>query len=342
MDNPQPLILIIGGSNTGRSPMAVALLQRLLSQHELDWRVESAGVTSHDDDYPEAEACSAMFNLNLDITDHQARALTADMVQEATLLLAIDSGMFYVLRNLYPAATEKVTTLSELAGKQRNIPDPFRMHVSTWITYAKEIESLLRDGLPRLIELVNTPTPTHTSEEKQETAEPEPDTNAVQLIVSPNIQGEAPPTANILPSPSSSIAHNNPLPAAPPTHDDYTATPPIEKPSPHASDSARIRQEHVDRCMRLLTVLRDMPEVITWDNAREQLQRELHFISVLAFDSNDLILSYTHLMHALLRMIPTTPQAKHIQTLLAHTTHMQVPITQDILADLSSSLTQWA
>lgn len=341
MDNP--LILIIGGSNTGRSPMAVALLQRLLAQHELDWRVESAGVTSHDDDYPEAEACSAMFNLNLDITDHQARALTADIVQDATLLLAIDSGIFYVLRNLYPTATEKVTTLGELAGTQRNIPDPFRMHVSTWITYAKEIEVLLRDGLPRLIEHVNTHTPTHMSNEEPDWIESERAPDQASPTVSPDVQEEDTPAASTLPSPASLIAENDPLPAAPHIHDDYAASPPPgEKPSSQTADIAHIRQEHIDRCMRLLTVLRDMPDVITWDNAREQLQRELQFISVLAFDSSDLIFSYTHLMHALLRLLPTMPEQKHIQALLTYTTHMQAPITQDILADLSSSLTQWA
>lgn len=147
-----PLILIVGAADTGRAPMAAALLRRLLVQRGLGWRVESAGILGHDGDPAEAEARSAMTALGLDLSMHQARSLLDALVEAATLLVVVDSGTARVVRMRYPDAP--VATLGELAGRQRDIPDPFRMQIGAWLSYANEIERLLKEGLERLMALV--------------------------------------------------------------------------------------------------------------------------------------------------------------------------------------------
>ncbi len=158
----QPRILIIGGADTGRAPMAAALLRRLLEGAGLPWLVESAGVTGHDDDPAEPEARNAMVAAGLDIQEHRARSLTDEMAAAAALLIAVDRGIAHVLRLRFAHLARRLVTLSELAGRQRDIPDPFRMQIGAWIGYAREIETMLQTGLDRLIALV------------QETASPEP------------------------------------------------------------------------------------------------------------------------------------------------------------------------
>jgi protein-tyrosine-phosphatase len=152
MSTEQTLILIIGAADTGRAPMATALLRRLLRRRGIGWAVASAGVVGHDEELAEVEARDAIALLNLDISQHQARSLTAEMADAARVLLAIDSGVARVLQGRYPQAT--IISLGALAGRQRDIPDPFRMQVGAWMSYAREIESLLDAGLNRLIAIV--------------------------------------------------------------------------------------------------------------------------------------------------------------------------------------------
>jgi protein-tyrosine-phosphatase len=150
----QTLILIIGAADTGRAPMTAALLRRMLVQEGHDWAVESAGVVGHDDDPAEPEARNAMVALGLDISFHRARSLTAELVTAASLLLAVDRGTARVLYARYPTLPIPITSLGEIAGTSRDIPDPFRMQVGAWISYAREIEAMLRRGLGRVVELV--------------------------------------------------------------------------------------------------------------------------------------------------------------------------------------------
>jgi protein-tyrosine phosphatase len=163
-------ILLIGGADTSRAPMAAALLRRLLDQRGHHWSVGSAGVLGHDGDPAEIEARETMTHMGLSIDDHQARSLTDDLVASAALLLAIDSGTALVLRARFPAATARTHTLGALAGRQRDIPDPFRMQFGAWITYARELAALLEAALPRIAELMpaeNQGTHTAISETNQ-------------------------------------------------------------------------------------------------------------------------------------------------------------------------------
>ncbi len=144
-------ILIVGGADTGRAPMAVALLRQLLAEHAPTCCVASAGVTGHDDDPPEVEARDAMAAFGMDIAAHRARSISAELVQSATLLIAIDRGIAHVLRHYYPTARDKILTLSELAGTERDIPDPFRMQVGAWMAYARAMQQMLTDALPHLL-----------------------------------------------------------------------------------------------------------------------------------------------------------------------------------------------
>jgi protein-tyrosine-phosphatase len=151
---PEPLILIIGAADTGRAPMTVALLGRLLSRERYRWRVASAGVVGHDGDPAEPEARYAMAARNLDLSAHRARALDDALVGEAAVLLAVERGIARVLQERYPQASARIAVLGELAGTRRDIPDPFRMQTGAWISYAQEIENLLKAALPALSALL--------------------------------------------------------------------------------------------------------------------------------------------------------------------------------------------
>lgn len=147
-------ILLVGAADTGRAPMAAALLARLAEQRGYRWAVESAGVLGHDGAAAEVEARDTMLHMGLDIGEHQARSLDDDIARRADLIVAIDSGTALVVRARFPAAAPRTFGLGELAGRARDVPDPFRMQIGAWMTYARELERLLEAALPHMVELL--------------------------------------------------------------------------------------------------------------------------------------------------------------------------------------------
>src|SRR4051812_35553821 len=148
------IILLGGAADTGRAPMAAALLRRLLKARSDDWAVESCGVLGHDGAVAEVEARDTMVHMGLDIGDHQARSLDDELAARAALIITIDRGTALVIRARFPAAAARTYSLGELAGRARDIPDPFRMQIGAWMTYAREIEGMLEAALPRIVELM--------------------------------------------------------------------------------------------------------------------------------------------------------------------------------------------
>lgn len=143
---PETVIVVVGAADTGRAPLTAAMLRRRIPAA----RVESAGVLGHDGDPATGEAIATAEQLGLDITAHSARTLSAALAAEAALLVAVDSGTARVVRARFPAAAARTNTLGELAGRARDIPDPFKMQLGAWLTYAREIDQLLAAALPRI------------------------------------------------------------------------------------------------------------------------------------------------------------------------------------------------
>lgn len=151
--SPTPVILIIGAADTGRAPIAVALLRRLAQERGYTWHIASAGVVGHDDDPLQPAARDALAVMGLSIDDHVARSLTDDLAHTAHLLIAVDSGIARVLRSRYPQAT--IYSLGELAGRSRDIPDPAGMQIGAWLHYSREMEQLLKAGFERMTTILS-------------------------------------------------------------------------------------------------------------------------------------------------------------------------------------------
>lgn len=85
-------ILVVCYGNICRSPIAEALLKRKLLAAGLqhDFMVRSAGVRA-EPGYPAARGTITVATTHgLDLSQHRARRLTADMAREADILIALD------------------------------------------------------------------------------------------------------------------------------------------------------------------------------------------------------------------------------------------------------------
>jgi protein-tyrosine-phosphatase len=344
--NHSAYILIVGGSDTGREPVTAALLRRRLARTGLDWRVTSAGVTGHDDEPADPEARNAMLAFELDISEHRARSVTAGLIEAAAVLIAIDSGIARVLSAYYPQTVGHIYTIGQLAGVQRDIPDPFRMQMGVWVHYAQEIDQLLAAGMPRLVDLLREynggELTIQSQSESQNPTEPPP---------------TEPPRAMEPAAPDTPDAPDTPVlaePAAPDTPDAPDTPVLAELAAPDTLDAPAVldelaatagpassRQAQIERCERLLDVLEHMPDLIAWPQARSRLADEIRAAGTIQLAPEDLAQSYSALLLALLDMRATPPGASQCATLRAALQRLHQPIDQHALTELSATLPTW-
>jgi len=292
------IILLGGAADTGRAPMAAALLRRLLDARSDDWAVESCGVLGHDGAVAEVEARDTMVHMGLDIAEHRARSLDDDLAARAALIITIDRGTALVIRARFPAAAARTYSLGELAGRARDIPDPFRMQIGAWMTYAREIESMLQAALPRIVELMPTTdpsTPLRAGDRRPTTNDQRPTTDENRA---PNPQ---PPVSSLQP------------------------------PAPERADAA-------GRIAQLLQIAAQMPGVIDWSAARARIEADLIPIAAAPRDAGDLIAAYAGLLRAALALLPAPPSAGQLAALQRAANRLAQPIGQAELNELSGQI----
>ena len=137
------MILVVGGADTGRAPMAATMLRKHLTQIE----VESAGVLGHDDDTWQAEARLALQHLGYIPAEHSARSVTRELLARTQLVVCIDRGVARALELQYGI---DVQSLPNLAQTPREVMDPFRMTLDAWLIYGRELEQQVKAALPQI------------------------------------------------------------------------------------------------------------------------------------------------------------------------------------------------
>ncbi len=154
-EKPGRTILLVCTGNLCRSPMAAALLRRLLSEDESrrNWRVFSAGLWAADGESASMGAIAAMAERGIDITDHVSRRLTRPMVEEADLILGMTGAHVEAMRAAFPEARERIHLLAEMAGERHDVADPYGLSPATYRATATELERLIRKGYERIVAL---------------------------------------------------------------------------------------------------------------------------------------------------------------------------------------------
>lgn len=113
-------VLFVCTGNTCRSPMAEGIAKRLLAElkrvpvdqlESAGVRVRSAGVMSNGGSLASAEAVEAMKQVGIDISAHQSRALTEDLIQDADAVYTLTEGHRQAVMMLSPSAAEKTHRL---------------------------------------------------------------------------------------------------------------------------------------------------------------------------------------------------------------------------------------
>ncbi len=137
--------------------MAVGFTKELLKTQgrEEEYEVTSAGTWTVEDHPPAPLAVEVMAERGVDISSHRSHRLTQKDLEDADLVVVMTQGHKEVLTLEFPKERGKIYLLSELAGENYDIEDPYRTEsLELYQQCADQIEGLLREGYPRLIELL--------------------------------------------------------------------------------------------------------------------------------------------------------------------------------------------
>lgn len=148
-------ILFVCTANRYRSVIAEACFKDELSRQKQgdDWVILSAGTWTTNGMAPMKEAVRLAREFGLDIQSHRSTLITGDMLNEADLVLVMESGQKEALQVEFPAYRQKILLLSEAArGMSYDIPDP--MSGAADFDVVPEICELIRTGFDRISTLV--------------------------------------------------------------------------------------------------------------------------------------------------------------------------------------------
>jgi protein-tyrosine phosphatase len=142
-------ILVLCTGNICRSPMAEALLRRMLPR----MRVSSAGIRALVGQAADPNAVALMREQGYDISAHQATQLDIQSIDAADLVLVMERTQLQMVQMTYPHSRGKVFCLADSAGL--DVPDPYRRGPAAFRTAFSIIEAGAAQWTDRVVRLAS-------------------------------------------------------------------------------------------------------------------------------------------------------------------------------------------
>jgi tRNA threonylcarbamoyl adenosine modification protein (Sua5/YciO/YrdC/YwlC family) len=149
---PAPLLLFVCTGNTCRSPMAEVLMRACMGS-PARWRVRSAGTLATAGQPASRLAQQAVAEFGLDLAQHRSRPVTADMIEEARLVVAMGQGHVDHVAARCPRASEKLVLLRRFARQtdSLDVADP----VGGSLALYRHCRDAINACLPKLAGFLN-------------------------------------------------------------------------------------------------------------------------------------------------------------------------------------------
>lgn len=120
------------------------------------WTVGSAGTWVRQERGASRNSVLVLKQRGIDIEDHVAQGVTAEMIDEADLVLCMEAGHAEALRvEFREEAAGKVYMLSQMVGRRHDVADPYGQDLAQYERMADEVEGLLDAALPRIKQLAS-------------------------------------------------------------------------------------------------------------------------------------------------------------------------------------------
>ncbi|NJP05100.1 MAG: hypothetical protein HC837_05460, partial [Chloroflexaceae bacterium] len=169
------------------------------------------------------------------------------------------------------------------------------------------------------------------------TAPHPPNATAYTAATSPDLSATSPHTP--APAPPQSASPATAPTAYPP--DTTPAAPDIAMAEVRQTQPYRQRQAHIERCERLLNVMRDMPGAVSWQSAQSSLEDELRPASLMFLYEAEPVRPYVALLVGWLQLYGVPDTAEQLTLLITLIRRLYEPLYLETLADAVALLTQW-
>ena len=92
----------------------------------------------------------------MDISTHQSKPVTEDLLKQFDLVLAMESHHKEGLKVAFGEDAQRVYMLSEMVDVEENIDDPVGGELEDYQETADRLERILSQGLERIVQLAST------------------------------------------------------------------------------------------------------------------------------------------------------------------------------------------
>ena len=152
---PIKIFLVICYGNIARSRMAEGYLKKMITKHNLQIEVLSAGLNAQGRP-PTKETIDIMKREQIKISNHNSIQLTLELLDKANLILTMEKVHKKAILCIYKQFKNKIFTLKEFAGetKDLDIKDPYGQRIAYYENCAREIKSNLIKSFRKMLKFV--------------------------------------------------------------------------------------------------------------------------------------------------------------------------------------------
>ena len=128
--------------------MAAAILKEKAKEKKINIEVDSAGIFAFTGDKASKEAIKVLKEKQIDISKHNSKLVTDELLEEADLVLTMTHSHKETLLLKHPLVAGKIYTLKEYAyGVDNDVYDPYGRGIKAY----REVEKELSEALERVL-----------------------------------------------------------------------------------------------------------------------------------------------------------------------------------------------